>query len=67
MGELLDTQGGVLKLIYADGAVFRIDLLNRFVSGFTSEEPNDALVLTVKYSENGVLVQTTYTVTVSES
>lgn len=66
VGESLDTQGGVLKLIYADGSVFRIDLLNRFVSGFTSEEPNDALVLTVKYSENGVLVQTTYTVTVSE-
>lgn len=67
VGESLDTSGGVLKLIYTDGSVYRIDLLNRFVSGFSSQEPNDALVLTVKYSENGVLVQTTYTVTVSET
>ena len=67
VGESLDTSGGVLKLIYTDGSVYRVDLLNRFVSGFSSQEPNDALVLTVKYSENGVLVQTTYTVTVSET
>lgn len=67
VGESLDTSGGVLKLIYTDGSTYRVDLLNRFVSGFSSQEPNDALVLTVKYSENGVLVQTTYTVTVSES
>ena len=64
VGESLDTKGGVLKLTYTDGSVFRVDLLNRFVSGFSSEEPNEALVLTVKYSENGVLVQTTYTVVV---
>ena len=64
VGESLDTKAGVLKLTYTDGSVFRVDLLNRFVSGFSSEEPNEALVLTVKYSENGVLVQTTYTVVV---
>ena len=67
VGEGLDTAGGVLTLYYSNGSSFRISLLNRYVSGFNGTAPNDALVLTVRYSENGVLCETTYTVTVSEA
>lgn len=43
-----------------------VSLLNRYVYGFTSDEPNDELVLTIRYTENGVLCETTYTISVSE-
>lgn len=66
VGESLDTAGGVLTLFYSDGSFFHISLLNRYVSGFDNTTPNDALVLTVRYSENGVLCETAYTVSVSE-
>lgn len=67
VGDKLDTSGGVLTLFYSDDSSFRISLLNRYVSGFDSTAPNEALVLTVSYSENGVLCKTSYTVTVAEA
>lgn len=66
-GEWLDTNGGVLLRHYTDGSTSPIALINNYVYGWSDAyygEPGE-YVLTVKYIENGTLVQTTYTITIS--
>ncbi len=65
VGDFLDTTGGVITLHYADGSTYRVTLLNKFVYGFNSSTPGE-YDLTVKYTKDGILCETTYTITVSE-
>jgi len=66
LGERLDTSGGVISCEYADGSVYRVNLVNGHVSGFKNVNGPGKYELTVKYKENGTLCTTTYQITVSE-
>ena len=67
-GEKLSTENGILKLNYSDGQTLLVMLINSYVYGFTNEVSNTPGVYTllVRYSENGVLQETSYTITVEE-
>ena len=68
VGEWLDTEGGEIVCEYMDGTYSRIDLINDYVYGWDKvwgHGPGE-YVLTVKFIERGVLVTTTYTITVTE-
>lgn len=67
-GEKLDTENGILKLNYSDGQTMLVMLINNYVYGFTNEVANTPGVYTliVRYTENGVLQETSYTITVEE-
>lgn len=64
-GEKLDTDNGILKLNYSDGQSLLVMLINSYVYGFTTDEIGSH-ILTVRYVENNVLQETTYTITVEE-
>ena len=66
-GESLDTNGGVLLCEYSDGTVARINLTSSAVSGFENVKAPGTYTLTVRYTDNGMLAQTTYTITVLEA
>lgn len=65
IGETLDTTGGVIVREYKDGSSARINLVNSYVYGFTSDEVG-TYTLTVIYIENGLMAETTYEIIVSE-
>ena len=65
LGEGLDTTGGVILCEYVDGSVFRVNLTNHAVHGYRSISSPGTYELTVKYMENGVIAETTYTITVT--
>ena len=65
VGQTLDTTGGALKLHYSDGSELRVNLTNQDVFGFDAIKGPGTYTLTVKYKENGVIVSTTYTITVT--
>lgn len=64
-GEKLDTEDGILKLNYSDGQSLLVMLINSYVYGFTTEEIG-VYTLTIRYVENNVLQETTYTITVED-
>ena len=68
VGEWLDTTGGVILLEYKNHASLRVNLMNKDVYGWEEayEGGPGTYTLTVIYVENGVLAQTTYTITVTE-
>ena len=72
IGERLDTNGGMLVREYKDGTTKYITLVNSYVYGWiAANEAFEAGVegpytLTVKYKENGILVETTYDITITE-
>lgn len=68
LGENLDTEGGVMLCTYSDGSTQKIDLKPKYVSGFVAAQETGVgeYELTVKYSENGIRVKTTYKITISE-
>jgi len=65
LGEGLDTTGGVILCEYVDGSVFRVNLTNHSVYGYGNISVPGTYELTVKYLENGVIAETTYTITVT--
>ena len=68
VGEWLDTTGGVILCEYADGSTHRVSLINGHVYGWENVDghgPN-TYTLTVRYKENGILAETTYTINVTE-
>lgn len=66
VGDRLSTTGGMILCEYTDGSTQRIAMMNKdVVSGFTTQAPGTYEV-TVKYKENGIVVYTTYTITVTE-
>jgi len=70
--EWLDTNGGVIVREYKDGTIKRISLENSDVYGWeTAQAAFEAgeegpYTLTVKYKEGGILVETTYEITITE-
>ena len=68
VGELLNIEGGTFIATYSDGTTKTIKLANKHVYGFKAAY--DAGVgeydITVKYSKDGVEVQTTYKITITE-
>lgn len=65
VGESLDTSGGIIVREYQDGSTRFLNLINYYVYGFTSEKVGE-YTLTVIYVENGIQVQTTYEIIVTE-
>lgn len=65
-GDYLDTVGGVILREYKDGSTSKTSLINNFVYGFDKIDGPGEYTLTVKYSENGLSAETTYTITVTE-
>ena len=66
LGEYLDTNEGIIVCEYQDGSTKRIPLEYNDVSGFSKISAPGTYELTVKYKENGIVVYTTYTITVTE-
>lgn len=68
VGEWLNTDGGLILKSYSDGSTAYTVLINQYITGWNNEVSQTAgtYVLTVNYSEGGVLKKTTYTITVSE-
>ena len=66
LGEWLSTDGGVIVRKYKDGSTARINLVNSYVYGFVDITEPGEYELSVKYVEDGVLAETTYTITVTE-
>lgn len=70
--EWLDTNGGVIVREYKDGSIMRISLVNSYVFGWEAAlqafeaGEEGPYTLTVKYKEGGILVETTYEITISE-
>lgn len=67
LGDRLSTTGGVILRHYSDGSALRIALINGYVSGFRAamDAGVGEYTLTVSYEEEGVIEQTTYTITIS--
>lgn len=74
LGEWLNTDGGVILCEYVDGSVYRLSLENSDVFGFVIDSTEGSYVtqkagtyeLTVKHMEQGIICETTYTITVTE-
>jgi hypothetical protein len=68
LGDWLETTGGVLLCTYADGTTKRVDLEPAYVTGFKSAMNSGVgtHTLTVMYRENGVRVDTTYQITITQ-
>lgn len=70
--EWLDTTGGVIVREYKDGSIMRISLVNSYVFGWEAAlqafeaGEEGPYTLTVKYKEGGILVETTYEITITE-
>ncbi|MBQ3012935.1 MAG: bacterial Ig-like domain-containing protein [Clostridia bacterium] len=70
--EWLDTSGGVIVREYKDGTTKRISLVNSYVYGWEAAQAafekgeKGPYTLTVKYKEGGILVETTYEITITE-
>lgn len=65
LGESLDTTGGVLVCEYKDGTTLKVPLVNGYVSGFSKIKEPGTHTLKVVYTENGLSVETTYKITVT--
>ena len=66
LGERLNTYGGIILCQYQDGTTKRINLVNSDVYGYSAISEPGTYELTVRYSENGRVAETTYTITVVE-
>ncbi len=66
LGEWLDTTNGVILCEYVDGSTSRLTLTNGDVYGFVDIDAPGEYELTVRYMENGIIAETTYTITVTE-
>ena len=63
VGQWLDTSGGVIRCTYSDGSTMEIMLTNSMVSGFENATAPGVYTLTIRYTEDGVVAQTTYEIT----
>ena len=66
IGEPFDVSGIFLVRQYVDGSEVRVNLLATDVYGLDKITGPGEYELTVRYSEDGVLCTTTYTITVTE-
>ena len=68
VGEGLKTTGGTFIATYSDGTTKTIELSNKYVSGFSAAKKQGVgeYDLRVIYNENGVQVETTYKITITE-
>ena len=68
LGEKLDVTGGTFTCYYSNGTTKTVDLAIRYTSGFMPAMNQGAgeYDITVKYEENGVQVETTYKITITE-
>ena len=68
LGEKLDVTGGTFTCYYSNGTTQTVDLAIRYTSGFMPAMNQGAgeYDITVKYEENGVQVETTYKITITE-
>ena len=66
IGENFNPDGGIITLYYSNDSTKKINLLRSYVSGFDSSTSNDNLVLTVSYTELGVIYITTFSVRIVE-
>ena len=66
--EGLNSDGGVILCTYSDGSTKTVDLINEYVYGFRAAYVAGVgqYDITVKYSENGVQVSTTYKITITQ-
>ena len=66
--EGLDCEGGTLVCTYSDGSTKTVDLINEYIYGFRAAYLAGVgeYDITVKYEENGVQVETTYKITITE-
>jgi hypothetical protein len=68
VGEGLNSDGDVFVCTYTDGTTKKVDLINEYVYGFRAAYLAGVgeYDITVKYSEEGIQVETTYKITISE-
>lgn len=68
LGEGYDGEGGVILCKYTDGTTKTVELDNEYISGFRAayEAGVGEYDITVTYTENGIQVQTTYKITITE-
>ena len=67
-GEALDVTGGTFICKYSDGTTKTVDLAIKYTSGFMPAMNKGAgeYDITVKYDEGGIVVQTTYKITITQ-
>ena len=67
-GEALDVTGGTFVCKYSDGTTKTVDLAIKYTSGFMPAMNKGAgeYDITVKYEEGGIVVQTTYKITITQ-
>lgn len=68
LGEDLDVTGGTFTCYYSDGTTKTLSLFTQYIYGFRNayESGVGEYDITVKYEENGVQVETTYKITITE-
>lgn len=68
VGDPLRSKDGVLLCTYSDGTTKTVQMSNKYVYGFDNAMSQGVgeYDITVKYSENGVQVSTTYKITITE-
>ena len=68
VGDPLRSKDGVLLCTYSDGTTKTVQMSNKYVYGFADAMNKGAgqYDITVKYSENGVQVETTYKITITQ-
>ena len=59
LGDSLDITGGILECVYSDGSTKEIPLSYDYIYGFKNDQVGEFDII-VKYSENGIQVQTSY-------
>lgn len=65
VGERLSTESTIVAVYYSDNSIRHINLTNELVFGFTTDAPGNYTV-TIRYTENGCLCETTYNIIVTE-
>lgn len=60
----IDVTGGKIRCIYLDGSESVIDIKREYVYGVSNISSVGTYELTIKYKENGIVVSTTYTITI---
>ena len=68
LGDSLSVKGGVVVRKYSDGSYQKVNLMKKDVFGFKDamQQGVGQYELTVQYEKDGVLVETKYSITISE-
>lgn len=66
VGDDLDAIGGIATRIYSDGSTKPLSLINRYVVKDYDMTRTGTQTITVRYIEDGALVEATYQITITE-